>query len=278
MNPFNISYSARKLYNNCPKSYEFRYIRKEKGQPDPKNYMFGTIIGRVFEIFYRDRVWLQPDPIRYLSAKYSDIILEVYNQENYLKGTNPSYELNLRQDLEKFVPLGIETIRKHRLIKNRNEVELDLTIQVGSDDNRTRMVGRADFVLYDSPESFYILDGKASKHREKYVDSDQLIWYAVSHYIKYGVAPKQIGFVFWLFPEDPITFISYSSDDMRKVISDTNNVVAKIKNQEFTATTSGMCHKCSFKNLCEDGQRYISLRKKETGGLISESIFDLEVS
>jgi hypothetical protein len=273
-----LSYSARKLYLGCPKQYHYKYILRDPAKGDPKDTMFGSIIGKIFEWFYDRRLYGNSDPVSSCVNLIKDATLEVFGAEGYIKGTNYDYEEKLRINLQKFVPLGIDTIRNNRLLSNNNKAELDLTtVYQGDSSLRMRMVGRADFVYYHSPTDFWILDGKASKHREKYVDSQQLIWYAVLHYLKYGVAPKRIGFIFWMFPDNPISWVQYSSDDMRNLIKDTQDVAGNILSGRFAAKPSGECHRCVYKNKCEDGVKYLAQRRKETSTTVSDAVFDIEV-
>ena len=57
-----LSYSARKAYLTCPKRYSFMYVDKVRGVKDPKNTLFGSVMGRIVENFYTQRFWATPDP------------------------------------------------------------------------------------------------------------------------------------------------------------------------------------------------------------------------
>jgi hypothetical protein len=78
---------------------------------------------------------------------------------------------------------------------------VDLSVYYARDGVKMRLGGRADFI--HGPKPLWIVDGKGSVHREKYVDSEQLIWYALLHYIKHHVAPDRLGFLHYRFPDDP---------------------------------------------------------------------------
>ena len=277
-NDFYLSYSGRKLFKTCPKQYYFRYILKDKTPLDPKKVMFGSIIGKVFEWFYERKFWQFKDVNQKLLESLEDATELVFSQDNYRKGTDSVYEMKLREDLIKYVPLGVEIIKKHSLLTSNSQAELDLTVSYTppGESINFRMVGRADFVHYKNAEDVWIMDGKAYKQREKYVDSDQLIWYATQHYIKYRVAPTRLGFIYWLFPDDPVSYISYDSNSMRVLIKDTMEIIKRILDKDFTPEPSGECHRCVYKQKCEEGTKYVAKRRAETGGRIENSIFDLE--
>lgn len=277
MSPFYLSYSGRKVYITCPKQYWYRYILRDMSPIDVKKVLLGSILGKVFEWFYDREYWKFPDLLEKMNLAGSEAIDLVFSQEKYYKGTDPYFEQNLKEEIFKHIPLGIEIIKKQRLLTNNSKAELDLTTIYSTDQSiPIKMVGRADFVHYNRPDDVWIMDGKAYKQREKYVDSDQLIWYATLHYLKYRVAPTRLGFIYWLFPDNPVSYISYDSDSMRQLIKDTQEICTKIMDKEFTAKPSGECHRCAFKGKCDDGISYLAKRRKETGGSIEISIFDLE--
>jgi hypothetical protein len=140
-----------------------------------------------------------------------------------------------------------------------------------------KLGGRADFIHGTGRENLWIIDGKASKHREKYVDSEQLIWYGVQHYVKFHAFPNRLGFLFWSFPADPVSWIEFGPDDMRKSVDKTFEVAKKIRLKQFEATPTSECYRCDYKDRCDDGKRWIANRKMETGGRIESSIFDPEI-
>lgn len=273
---FRISYSGRKLFKTCPKQYEYKYVLKHPARPDPRHTMFGSIIGKVFEWFYEHRLWQRIDPIQECVNLIPEAIESVFLSEGYQRGLHPLYEKELHSDLAKYVPLGVGIIKQNRFLTPSSRAEVDLTVlyQKSDRDIPIRLVGRADFVHGEDSGDVYILDGKASKHREKYVDTDQLIWYAASYYLKYHVAPKRLGFVFWSFPSDPVLWIAYDSDSMRSILDDTLSIAIKVRSNQFNPVTSGECHRCIYK--CEDGIQYLAKKRKESGGRLTESIFDLE--
>ena len=273
-----LSYTGRKSYLTCPKQYWYRYIQKDKTPVDIKKTMFGSTIGKIFEWFYEKRLWSNPDPIRSSVDLINEASELVFSQEGYRKGSDYSWESDFFSELKQYVPLGVEIIKKHGLLTINSQSELDLTVSYSpSDSNITiKLGGRADFVHYNKPDDVWILDGKAYKQRDKYVDSDQLIWYATQHYLKYRVAPNKIGFVYWYFPDSPLSYVAYNSDSMRQILKSTVEISKKILDKDFLASPTGECHRCAYKSKCDDGIKYIASRRVMSGGRIEDSIFDLE--
>lgn len=273
-----LSYSGRKVFLTCPKQYYFKYILKDTSKSDPKNTMFGSAIGKIFEWFYDQKMWADPDPVSTALSKIEEATLDTFQKEGYSRGSDPSYETKFRSDMESFIPSGIDIIRNNGFLSPNSRVEEDLTVTYSppSAHIRLKMVGRADFIHSKNPHDVWILDGKASKHREKYVDSSQLIWYATQHYLKYHVAPTRIGFIFWCFPDSPVKWVDYDNDSMRDLIKKTVDVAERILSKDFVPTPSGECHRCPYRSKCDEGNIYLANRRVESGGRIDLTTFDIE--
>ena len=273
-----LSYSGRKCYLTCPLKYYFRYILQEYVMGDPRTSMFGSAIGKIFEWFYSRQLWSQPDPVVSCLSLIEEAIQTTFLREKFDGGLDPAYCESLRQDTNKFIPEGVEVIRSQAFLTQGSRAEVNLQSDYHSVKHglTLRIGGKADFIHYKAPGEVWIIDGKASKHREKYVDSEQLVWYAAQHYIKYHIAPTRIGFVFWCFPEDPVKWVAYDNNSVRASIDQTFDVAKKIRLKKFDATPSGECHRCEYREKCDSGKKHLAKRRVETGGRIETSIFDLE--
>ena len=276
--PMNIylSYTGRKTYLTCPRKYWYRYVKKQDAPDDPRKAMFGIAMGKVFEWFYNKRFWTDPKPeVKCLEA-VDKAIDYTCDEKRFDCAANSDFISELRGSMREFIPPAVKTIREHRLLSVESRSEVDLTVNYFSKkhDMTLRIGGRADFVHGPSP--LWIVDGKGSVHREKYVDSEQLIWYALQHYLKYHVAPDRLGFLHYRFPKDPVQWIVYDEQSMRSNLAKTLDTVALIRGGSFDAKPSGECHRCEFRILCPDGIKHLASRRAANGGRIEDSAFDLE--
>lgn len=271
-----LSYSGISCYLICPKKYEFSYIiRAFKKTRDPRDSMFGSIIGKIFEWFYERKAWSKPDPIG-VTLSYKDAAIDqVFVVENFIPASDPGYVSTLRNDLDTYIPSGIDTIRKNRLLSPTSAAERDLTQSYTKDGITLRLGAKVDFIHPFSDE-IVIIDGKGSKYRDKYTDSNQLIWYATLHYLYYGVAPNRIGFLYWRFPSDPLQWVDYNEDDMRKSIGTAFDVAKKVRLKMFDAKPSVACKNCDYNLTCSEGRGYIAATRSDSDNRIVDSIFDLE--
>jgi len=273
-----LSYSGRKSYLTCPLQYWHRYVAKTKFERDPRTSFFGSIFGKVFEWFYVRRFWAGPDPVRASLEAVPEAVRFVLKDEGFHRASDPAYVDNVEADVRELIPSAVETVRMHHLLAPNSHAELDLKVTYRSEKHglTLRLGGRADFAHYHSPKDVWIVDGKGSRHREKFVDSEQVIWYATQHYLKFHVAPTRIGFIYWRFPQDPVQWVDYSGQSIRDSLDLTFDVAKRVRLGLFDPRPSSECHGCDYKGLCEDGTKYLAERKVASGGRIESSIFDLD--
>jgi hypothetical protein len=270
-----FSYSGYRSYVTCPRKYYFQYVAREPVLRDPKPSLFGSIIGKVFEWFYEDRLWADPDPVSAACAKIGRATDSVCRKEGFVLGSDPAFAASLKSDLEKFVPAGVETVRSHRLLSENSHAEVDLTVTTSKDGTALRLGKRADFIHW-MPGGSWILDGKGSAKRHQYADPDQLVWYALLHYLKYGFSPSRLGFIFWRFPDDPVQWIDYDASSLRSVHSRAFQVAEKVRLQVFDPVPSTSCKVCDFRSKCDVGTRHVAELRVKSAGRIESSIFDLD--
>ena len=274
-----LSYSGRKSYFVCPKKYEFMYVVKLKVIRDAKNTFLGTAIGKVFEWFYTRSLWKASDPLKACMDVVPAAVDETLREEKFDETSERGLRSILELEVRALVPGGLETIRANGFLTPLSRAEVDLTTFCQSEKHgmTLKLGGRADFIHGRTRDGLWILDGKASKHREKYVDAEQLIWYGVMHYLKYHVFPSRLGFIFWSFPNDSVAWIEFGPDDMRKSVDRTFETSKKVLLKQFEATPTSECYRCDYKEHCDDGKRWIANRKIESGGKITSSVFDPEI-
>jgi hypothetical protein len=143
--------------------------------------------------------------------------------------------------------------------------------------------GRADFIIkrikpYDD---LVILDGKGSKHREQYVDKEQLIWYAYLYQRRNNRLPERLGFIFWRFePTEAVDWLDFSSFDVASLSEDIDTTLSSIehkKNLLKSANTEAkldlarelfpvqpekfQCKFCRFSSVCIEGQIVLNPNK-----------------
>lgn len=273
MKPSYASYTMCSTYESCPKKYKFRYVDKTKIPFDKRKALFGIIIGRIFEKFYDDRIWSESDPLVSLLGIIDQTSQEMFDKEKFDPNSDLNFVKELKEDLNKYVPTSLNNIKRYDLVTLNSHAEIDLTVDYAKEN--LRLAGRTDFIHYKDDGQIWILDGKGSKYREKYVDFNQLVWYALQHSIKFGKAPNRLGFFYYKFPKEPLTWIQYSKNDLVNCLTKTKEIVRKIQLSVYNPNPGDRCHNCDYKDVCDEGKEFLSVKKKEEKRVTS-SIFDLE--
>lgn len=273
-----LSYSGFKKEELCPASYWHGYINKTV-PPTPDNrvgVLYGSAVGKLFEYFYRDRLWRESDPKEALLSRVSRVMKRTIEWESksgtFDWKTSKVYKsfADVEEDVRKTIPRGLSIIRYHKLVglESNPEVKLD------SDFDGHTLGGRADFLVRRlSPHGdLVLLDGKGSRWRDKYVDRRQLKWYAMLHLKKFGFLPDRIGFLYWKCePEESIDWVECTSHDvevlreavMGAIRAITTGVARTVGGdsktrlyEAFPTRPTRECTYCPYLAACPEGTAY----------------------
>lgn len=280
-----LSYSGHKSYSVCPRQYWHSYVNKTAPlKPENAvNSLYGSTVGTLFEYFYADKLWLRTGVEALLLSMVESTLDTIISKEvskdtskrvvDYTdKASNYKSRDALLRDVREAIPRGIAIIRYHRLLGTDAEAEVKLDSWMGGH----RIGGRADFIMrrIKPHGDLVILDGKGSRHRDKYVDAWQLKWYAMLYREKHVSVPDALGFVFWRYDPDKsmdwVDFQRADLDDLREsvLMAATAIETAKAKlvaepeshahvlQESFSAKPSQNCRLCAFLGLCGEGQAY----------------------
>ncbi len=272
-----LSYSGYKTYSICPRKYQLSYIIKPDVVIDPTTSLYGSALGKVMEWFYNRSFWNSDNPVEVSKNSIKDAIKESLSR--FPDYNNHSYINELNRKLHDSVPTCIEIIRSNKLISRHSWAEVDLssTFKHKSYDFELKIGGKADFCHSNDKINVSLFDGKSSIYRDKYTDPVQVIWYSFLYYSRNGVYPNQIGFIYWSFPEDPISYISYSKDDVKRLLNDIFNVANKIRESSFPTKPSSECKLCDYRPVCPEGNEYFKLNLQKKTILSEEEMGGLDV-
>lgn len=277
--PFYISYSQWRMFNDCPAKFGFAYSSPE-GNTNPKpvattskrvpeNSAFGSSIGYVAEWFYKEFWWSKKDPLKLCINSIPDAInwfITKYERNHGTIDVEKKAQVWTETSglLNEHLPGMLKIIRDHELISENSNAEVDLTtfVKHSRHDFSVKMVGRADFIHYKSESEVWIIDGKGTLNRESGVDPKQLIWYASQHYIKFGIIPARIGFAFWAFPNDPMSWVVFDENDMKRLVDSVFTTACQMKVTKYEPKESVNCLSCDYSGSCPSGSEYISIIRK----------------
>jgi hypothetical protein len=268
---------------SCPRTYWYSYVEKPKLEvlENRVNSLYGTIVGRLFEIFYNEQIWNS----RGVEQQLQDRVQEAYDRaikketrDGVIKWKPDDEKANyaspeaLLADVRLAIPRGIRIIRHHRLLGRPSvaEVKLDHGVEGHI------LGGRADIIMrrIGPHHDLILLDGKGSKWRGKYVDALQLKWYAMLHRLKHKHMPDRLGFLFWRQePETSVDWVDCSLNELDELqtsalitIKEIEDGIAQVKadpsslSHVFPARPGGECRFCQYFTLCPEGQKFASLK------------------
>lgn len=288
-----LSYSGYKVNAGCPKQYWHKYVDKTT-PPKPDNCvnaLYGSTIGVLFEYFYTEKWWKLPNVASHMLLQVDPTLDKViadqrgrvvdWNDEK----ANYNSRSSLIEDLRIGIPKGLQVIKENRFLGPVSIAEMKLDRGFGPH----RVAGRADFVIERTTphNDLIILDGKGSKHREKYVEEAQLKWYGFLYEAATGRLPDKLGFVFWRFSgEKAVQWIDFTRNDLDTlkaevlgtmdriekgvrrltVLSDQPKASFEHRQEIFPAQPSFSCNLCSYLPVCEEGSSKYGKKKGSNDG------------
>ena len=269
-----LSYSGFKTFTECQRAFYYRYIKRviPKDPGNSVHSLYGNTVGKIFELFYRDRMWCMGAsvPLKLLdlvTPTLNNIILrgkekgEVFNwSDPELKPGTRSIE-EMEKEVRETIPRGVKSIVYHRLVGTKADAEVVLDGYI----NGHTIGGRADFIIQRvrPNEDLVIIDGKGSRWREKYTNDRQLRWYAMLYWVKYGVVPDRLGFLYWRCePETSVDWKEVTQRDLENlraiVFTTIKDIEGKKKAHDFLSSPGGDCKRCAYLSVCKEGARALS--------------------
>jgi hypothetical protein len=251
-----LSYSGWKKYD-CPFAYYNDYVAHtpKEGVDDRLGSIYGSVVGKLFEDFYAQKLWKKPEPQAYLMSLVEKTVDKTIHREitpwkdrpggvllwkGKGEGQNPKGMYENREelivDVRDAVARGFQIIRHHRLLGPRTDAEYKLDYTFEGD----TYAGRADFVIQRTKphRDLLIVDGKGSQHRGRYVDPKQLQWYAMLfwlHSLKEGKPqlPDKLAFLYWRSkPDECMDWLDVSESDVMEMFEVVKDTVHEIKRLE----------------------------------------------
>ena len=274
-----LSYSGFALYQNCRRAYYYRYLSDAKPPaPNCVHMLYGDVVGKLFEKFYQDRLWQNKLVVMTMLDLVQSVLNKVIIQERKKGGTFDWQEPGLKpgtrsleeveEEIRETIPRGIRSIKHHRLggIEADAEVVLDEVVE------GHKIGGRADFIIrrVRPHNDLVIVDGKGSRWREKYTDNRQLRWYAMLYWLKHGVIPDRLGFLYWRFePEKSMDWSEVTKNQLEALLEAVLETIKEIEVSKrkirrvspetvFWATPGSNCKLCNYQVLCTEGSRALS--------------------
>lgn len=279
---FTLYWSSLKMYEECPQKYLWSRgwpgidVGGGMGRPKPlperksdHHRVMGIVIQWVIEKFYNDEWWKHPKGLR---KRLEDAVEEKFEYEAgrgkwYLPWGQPGKfgEVPSRGEALETCRDGVlgylKTMKQHKLLGTRNKAEIDL---IGYINKWNPIGGRADVLnIRDDEFGITITDGKNSASKDKYIDPDQLRWYALCFYLAFnGQLPDRLGFVWYRYPydeeteEEGVTWVTYTKDDLKGLARRAVDARRGMEDKKFDPTPKpDVCKLCDYEDVCAARQQ-----------------------
>lgn len=256
-----LSYSGFNTYEKCSKKYRLTRVDKEDPpEPDSKhNAVVGSVVQRVYEDFYNEELWRYgKDTSKQLLQRVDTYFYDFLDNEYVdFDDIKCKYQpLELLETCQEIVPKVLDGIKSNRLIGPYAKSEIKLRAQLQSN---YYLFGIADFIIRQPDDTVLLIDGKSSKHREKYVDEDQLYFYALAFKLVHGRYPDKLGFFYYRFADDTEKAFDWLEVDKGKIRDLRSRLVAaftSIQKKRFKATPKAShCQWCPWNTVCTERQQ-----------------------
>jgi hypothetical protein len=132
-----LSFTGFSKYETCPHAYWHEYINKtpKPAASNRANSVFGSVMGRIFELFYKQRAWEKPNCADYLKSLILPEYASYVNQEKERGGVvnwdDPRIkdtEESMLKDARLAVDKSLKTIEKHGLY-DKGELDVRMSIE-----------------------------------------------------------------------------------------------------------------------------------------------------
>lgn len=258
-----LSWSGYKTYKRCGLAYKKSYVDKEKAPRNAYNAVGGKTVQAVFERFYNDEIWRRGKEVK---AVLDDLLPKEYRQvlfDEEVDWKAPESKLSKEELLDSLRPVigtTLKLIVENKLIGKFARAEVKLQAWF----DKVLVHGIADFVIRRDA-SHIILDGKLTRHRKRYLDADQLVFYTMLFYLQHQVLVDKVGWIYYTYGE--LEWVPVSLEDVKRVHADIKGVIESIRKNRFDADPSeDACRFCDFAKTCPVGVgqiQTVSIEKKK---------------
>ncbi len=263
-----LTYGAFKRYadkdSGCPERFRRQNINKEWPQSSSHWAIFGSVLQRIFELFYKDEMWRFPDTVQEELIELVPDEMARYLEKEYVDWNAPYFfddQYGIEQEVIAHIPPVLQSIIDFDLLGERNITEFYLKGKITKEHS---IGGQCDYLIYRRND-ILIVDGKGGKAgptefktegKYKFISRDQLLYYALAYFLKRGKLPTILAFLWYRFAEededgyktegmwDELHWTRADIKDLRDRIVDT---LDKISREEFDAKASSKaCKYCPF--------------------------------
>lgn len=216
--------------------------------------VMGIVIQSAVESFYNDELWRKPQDLKHRLTQITKAAFAKELAENYIDWRASPDQSELEQVCIDGVIGYLRTMKHHKFLGPYARAEVKMK---GWIDKWNEVAGYADTIVRRDDTGITIIDGKNSKTKNKYVDPDQLRYYAMVFYLTYDrTMPDRLAFVWYRYPYDGkdetgVEWVECTKQDIQRMARRAVDVRKKMNKQLFDPTpSSASCRFCDYETVC----------------------------
>ncbi|NBV28663.1 hypothetical protein EBS02_06570, partial [bacterium] len=190
-----LSFHGFKDYQECPERYKFKYIDrvKPKELENKKNAFFGTLCADLFDLWVKNKIYEESEDVwQQWVIEHAHTVGTSILSKNFIVWDHEDEYQELLNLSAHCLPKCFDALKKEGLVSSavKSEVNPGIVEVVEG----CKITGRIDLISQKNGQ-IYIIDGKTSKSRDKYLDSRQLYFYFLMVKSFFGEkVPVKVGY------------------------------------------------------------------------------------
>lgn len=280
-----MCYSYLDKYNTCPKQYWYDKVEEQK-PPTPEskhNAIVGSVTQRVLEDYYNEELYekvASEDMDNHLKRLSHEHFTD-YIENNHIDWNDVTCRFDDKyeplSEIQEILPKAIDRIQKEDLHGASSKSEIKIAVPFREEH---MLFGYLDFIIRTGDDEVILLDGKSSRHREEYVDPDQLYFYTYLFLKKYEYFPDRVGFFYFRYAdqgEEAFDWIDVTKEDLLKIEKKSEETIKGILKEDFEADPDPKyCKWCPWESVCEERLEQKKKNKRKRRYQRGESLDDGE--
>lgn len=241
-----ISWWRYETYTKCPQMYDWKHV-KERKSTSPENTVhtiYGLTIQKLMERLCNEKWFLERDlGLSRLLKELHGTIKEQVSQKHveWILGITQE---GIEQEIIAQAGEILKVWNEEGWLKEGTESEKEMVSKWG----KIVMGGKIDFVVPDTKQGLILIDGKGGKR--KYVNNDQLKWYALAYHVAYGKRPDRLVHFYWREQKASV-LRGWGKEEEIRFANEVKENLRRLLGGDTKATPSNeACRFCVFQDQC----------------------------
>lgn len=243
------SYSKFSTYESCTEKYYRKYVLKERPVENQRKYLEGSVLQTLFEEYVNTSVYTKEDKDWLLTNldRHIDHFFDERKGNVHLKKDEDRAKIKVK--IEKYISNTYDFFRYKGYKDLLLASEVDFSPGIRLNDSIS-IRGSIDFLIRAKDgKSYDVMDLKTTASK-KYINKDQILFYALMVYLHFGTPPKEA--YFYNAAKNEIINVPIASHDVQDLVDRLKRYTKEIESTKYRELTKTECWGCAHKELCSE--------------------------